>query len=294
MQSELITFGPIHLDVRDLERSVKFWRDVVGLHPLETATEATPLGVDDTPLVVLRQSATRPVQRGYSGLFHVAINLPSEPELARVLARVSSSGYRVGASDHMVAKSIYLNDPDGIGLEITFETPERVRSFQWDEGSSGPLVIDAEGRRRHGVEALDIDGLLSKLPDKDFTRPLPSGTKVGHLQFQVGNLEASYRFYRDKIGMVPSMYAPWSGYGDLGAGGRVAHRIALNTWQGAGVPPRPPEMAGMRSCTIHFKSPQHLAEAVARIGNSEVHGGEYLARDPDGNAIVMNAHEGGH
>ena len=151
----------------DLERSVKFWRDVVGLHPLKTATEATPLGVDDTPLVVLRQSATRPVQRGYSGLFHVAINLPSEPELARVLARVSSSGYRVGASDHMVAKSIYLNDPDGIGLEITFETPERVRSFQWDEGSSGPLVIDAEGRRRHGVEALDIDGLLSKLPDKD-------------------------------------------------------------------------------------------------------------------------------
>ena len=112
-------------------------------------------------------------------------------------------------------------------------------------------------------------------------------TKVGHLQLQVADLEASYRFYRDGIGLIPSMYAPWSGYGDLGAGGRVAHRTALNTWQGAGVPPRPAGMAGMRSFTIRFQSPERLRDAVARIGNGESGDGEYLARDPDGNAVVL-------
>ncbi len=287
MSSELISFGPVHLEIRDLDQSVGFWQHLVGLHQVELTANSAVLGVDRTPLVVLHSVAKSPAQRGYSGLFHLAIHLPKEPELARVLARLRASGQHFGASDHIVAKSLYLNDPDGIGLEIAFETPERVRSFRWDEGTEGPLVIDAEGRRRRGVEPLEIQELLAKLPNGDIKRPLPSGTIVGHLQFQVGDLEASYRFYRDKIGLIPSMYAPWSGYGDLGAGGRVAHRIALNTWQGAGVPPRPFGMAGMRSFTIRFQSPERLRNAVGRIGNTESRNSEYLAHDPDGNAIAM-------
>lgn len=287
MATEFITFGTVHLDIRNLEQSVKFWHDLVGLNRLEETDESAALGIDGAPLVVLHRSATRPVQHGYSGLYHLAIHLPNEPELARVLARVRSSGHRFGASDHIVAKSLYLSDPDGIGLEIAFETPERVRSFRWDEGSDGPLVIDAQGRKRRGVEPLSVEEVLSKLPDNDIMRPLPSGTSVGHLHLQVGALEPSYRFYRDGIGLIPNLYAPWSGYGDLGAGGRVAHRIALNTWQGAGVPPRPFGMAGMLSFTMRFQSPERLRDAVGRISSAESRNGEYLARDPDGNAIAM-------
>jgi catechol 2,3-dioxygenase len=287
MSTELISFGPVHLEIRDLEQSVKFWHDLVGLNRLEETDESAALGIDGAPLIVLHRSAKRPVQRGYRGLYHLAINLPNEPELARVLARVSASHQRFGATDHIMAKSIYLNDPDGIGLEITVETPERIRSYRWDEGSDGPLVIDAQGRKRRGVEPLSVKEVLSKLPDNAIMRPLPSGTIVGHLHLQVGDLEASYRFYSDSIGLIPNLYAPWSGYGDLGAGGRIAHRIALNTWQAAGVPPRPSGMAGMRSFTMRFQSPEHLAKAVGRIGNTESRNGEYLARDQDGNAIAM-------
>jgi catechol 2,3-dioxygenase len=287
MTSELISFGPVHLEISDLDESTKFWQDLVGLQQVELTANSTILGVDGAPLVVLHTGAKSPVRRGYSGLFHLAIHLPNEPELARVLARLQASGQHFGASDHIVAKSLYLNDPDGIGLEIAFETPERVRSFRWDEGAQGPLVIDAEGRRRRGVEPLSIPEMLTKLPNGNINGPLPSGTIVGHLQFQVGELDASYRFYRDKIGLIPSMYAPWSGYGDLGAGGRVAHRIALNTWQGAGVPPRPLGMAGMRSFTMRFESRERLMEAVARIGNTEPRDGGFLGRDPDANLVVL-------
>ena len=287
MQSEMITFGPVHLDVQDFRRSLAFWRDLVGLHPIEMTDGVATLAADDAPLVVLHASATRPVQRGYSGLYHFAINLPSEPELARVIARVRASGHRFGATDHTVAKSIYLSDPDGIGLEITFETPDRVRSFQWREGERSPLVIDAEGRRRQGVEPLDIDEVLALLPGGDIIRPLPSATIVGHVQFQVRNLEDSYAFYRDKIGLIPSMYAPWARYGDLGAGGRVAHRIALNMWHGVGAPPQPAGSAGLRSFVVRFASQEHLREVAARVDNIKMAGSECVARDPDGNALVM-------
>lgn len=286
--SEFITFGPVHLDVRNIERSVAFWHRLVGLNQLESTDGAAVLGVDGAPLVLLHASATRPVQRGYSGLFHLAIHLPNESELARVLARLNAYGHRFGATDHIVAKSLYLNDPDGIGLEITFETPERVRSYWWDEGAAAPIVIDAEGRRRRGVEPLDLAEVLAKLLDDDIRQPLPSGTIIGHLHLQVGHIEGSYRFYHDRIGLTRNLYAPWAGYGDLGAGGQVAHRIALNTWQGVGVPPRPADMAGMRSATIRFASPERLRKAIARIGNAEPRG-EYLVRDPDGNVMVVQS-----
>jgi catechol 2,3-dioxygenase len=287
MDAELITFGPVHLDIQDLDRSVKFWHDLVGLRPIETTEESATLGVEGEPLIVLHRSAMRPVHPGYSGIFHIAINLPSEPELARVLARLRASGYRFGTTDHIVAKSIYVKDPDGIGLEITFETPERVRSFRWDEGADGPLVIDSEGHRRRGVEPLDVEKVLAKLPGDGVKRSLPPGTHVGHMHLQVGDLEASYRFYRDGIGLSPITYAPWAGYGDLGTTGHVAHRIALNTWQGAGVPPRPAGVAGMRSFTVRFQSTERLREAIAKLRVAEARGAEYLACDPDGNAMVL-------
>lgn len=287
MPSELITFGPVRLEIRDLERSLAFWRDLIGLRPVETHDDFAALGADGDPLIVLHRSAMRPVQPGYGGLFHLAIHLPDEPELARVLARLRWSGYRFGTTDHIIAKSIYVNDPDGIGLEIAFETPERVRSYRWDEGQDHPVVIDAQGRQRGGVEPLAVDEVLAKLPRDGLARPLPSGTIVGHLHLKAGDLGASYRFYRDTIGLIPNLYAPWSGYGDLGAGGRVSHRIALNTWQGAGVPPRPADMAGMGSFTMRFQSPEDLRHAVGRIGNAEARGPGYLARDPGRNAILL-------
>jgi len=288
MDAELITFGPVHLDIQNLDRSVKFWRDLVGLRPIETTEESATLGVEGEPVVVLHRSAMRPVQPGYSGIFHIAINLPSEPELSRVLARLRASDQRFGTTDHIIAKSIYVKDPDGIGLEITIETPERVRSFRWDEGADGPLVIDSEGHRRHGVEPLDVEEMLAKLPGNGVTRPLPPGARVGHLHLQVGDLETSYRFYRDRIGLSPITYAPWAGYGDLGASGHVAHRIALNTWQGAGVPPRPPGMAGMRSFTVRFQSTERLRDAITKLrGAAEAGGAKYLACDPDGNAMDL-------
>ena len=287
--TELATFGPVHLEVTDRDRALRFWRDLVGLRPLRPVGdgEAVELGAGDEPLLVLHPVATRPVQRGFSGLYHLAIHLPDEPEFARVLARLIQRRAPIAPTDPVMSKAIYLSDPDGIGLELTLETPERSR--KWDITDRGPEVIDAEGRRRGGTEPLDVGGVLDTLGDDDFERPLPPGTKVGHVHLHVGDLDAAYRFYRDELGFIEHVNAPRFGFADLHAGGRFPHRIAVNVWQGLGAPQPPPGPAGMRHFTIRFDSPERLEEAAGRLGDGEQREDGYVTRDPAGNVALLTA-----
>ena len=287
--AEFVTFGPVHLDVVDKDRSVGWWRDLVGLAVLADRGDLVELGVDGKPLVVLRAGAKWPVQRGYSGLYHLALDLPDEATFAQTLARLLASGARLSTIDHVVAKSIYLGDPNGIGLELTVELPERVRSIDWPSTASEPDIIDAEGRHRQGLEPLDHEQVLARLPDGPLPRSLPPETRVGHLHLAVSDLDASYSFYRDGLRFIPSNYVPVIGYGDLGTGDFRIHRIALNTWQGAGVPPRPNGMAGMDHFTLRLASPHVLNELLRRLDDGGQIDGGYLVRDPDGNAIVLRS-----
>lgn len=284
--SEFVAFGPVQLDVVDLERSTAWWRDLVGLPELDARGDSVELGVGE-PLVILRERARTPVHGGYSGLYHLAINLPNEVELARVLARLLASGHPIGTTDHLVAKSIYLNDPDGIGLELALETPERVSVFRWQDAQ--PVIVDVEGRRHGGAEPLDVDQVLASLTDGDILRPLPPAARVGHLHLKVSDLGRAYRFYRDALGLLESNFVPAIGYGDLGAGGALSHRIAVNVWQGIGVPPRPADMAGMARFTLRFTSRERLEDALDRLGVIEDAGGYTAVRDPDGNTLELTA-----
>ena len=286
---EFLSFGPVHLDVVDRERSTAWWRDVVGLHHVTEHTDSVELGVGGEPLIVLRPTATSPVRRGYSGLYHLAINLPDEPAFAQLLARLIATRARHSTTDHVVAKSIYLADPDGIGLELTVELVDRVKSISWPETEQHPEIIDADGRRREGLEPLDIEAVLAKLPAGELPLSLPSETRVGHVHLKVPELDTAYAFYRDQLGLIPNNYVPVIGYGDLGTGDYRVHRVAVNTWTGVGLPPRPPQMAGMDHYTLRFESPARLDQALGRLEHVEARHGAYLARDPAGNTIALQA-----
>jgi len=128
-----LLYGAVHLNVTDLERSLVFWRDLIGMVELgDGESGAVRLGVKGEPdepgkeLVVLHPGATRPVQRGYSALYHLAIHMPSEAEFARILARLFAARYPNAPTDHVTHWATYLDDPDGINVEIAFETIDRV------------------------------------------------------------------------------------------------------------------------------------------------------------------------
>jgi catechol 2,3-dioxygenase len=288
-----LRYGPVHLDVTDREGALAFWRDVVLLEEIETANgEAIALGAGGETLIVLHPGAERAAMRGHSGLYHVAIHIPSEAEFARALARLFAHRYPNSPTDHVMSKTTYLWDADGLGLEFTLETPERMRS--WASGPTGPVVIDSEGRSRSGRDPLDVEEVLSHLADDDLERPLPAGTKVGHVHLHVDDLEAGRDFYRDLLGFQVHVDDQRIGMVDFHTGGRFPHELALNVWQGPGAPQPPAGTAGLRRFTLVAPGPAELAAVTERLDRAGVEverasDGSALVRDPAGNAIELAA-----
>jgi catechol 2,3-dioxygenase len=283
---EYATMGEIHLAVTDLSRALEFWRDLAGLSIRRGDGNRIELGTEERNLIVLHAGANRPAGRGYSGLYHVAIRIPSEPEFARVLMRLIKARYRISPTEHTTSKSIYLNDSDGLMLEVALETPERVAKIVWDS-PEGRYVIDRDGHRWSGIDPLDVQAVLKKLPDGEIDRPLPSGTKISHVNLYVGDLHAAYAFYRDEVGFTESTYVSSLGVADLFAGGLFPHRIAINTWQGVGAPQPPPGTAGLRHFTVVYDSAKRLESVAALIAEAQKRPDGYLVQDPAGNAVLL-------
>jgi len=288
--ADTLAYGEVHLDVTDVKRAFSFWHEIVGLNVVDRCDEECRLGAAGRVLVVLHGGAERGVVPGHSGLYHLAIHLPDETELARVLWRLIVAGYPQSPTDHTMSKSTYLCDPDGLGLELVLETPERLGSWRNEAGEL--RLIDAEGRAHSIAEPLDVNEVLAHLPDRSFDQPLlPPGTKIGHLHLHVSEIESALSFYRDVIGFREHIYAPQLGFVDLSAGGAFPHRLALNVWAGAGAPQPPGGSAGLRRFTVFLPSEEALGEVLRRLreGGHEpepVEGGE-LVRDPAGNTFCL-------
>ncbi len=289
LRADRITYGAVHLDVVDLARSLSFWRDLVGLSELSSVAGEARLGVDGRPLVVLRSGSVRPVGRGHAGLYHVAVHLPSASEFARVLTRLLRAGAPQAPTDHIFSKATYLHDPDGIMLELTLETPERLRSIEIEPHTV--VLFDSDGRRRGATEPLDLEAALAPLGDGDPELPLAPGTFVGHVHLHVPDLQAAYRFYRDVVGFEEHAYMASIGMADLSAGGRFPHRIALNDWQGPGARQAPPGTAGLRRFELAPRDEERYHALIARAaaeGSVLVRDkGSVSLRDPAGNVITV-------
>jgi catechol 2,3-dioxygenase len=287
---ETVTYGEVHLNVTDVRRAFGFWHDIVGLNVVDRCDEECRLGAAEQVLLVLHSGAERGVDRSHNGLYHLAIHLPDETEFARAIWRLIVSGYPHSLVDHTMSKSTYLSDPDGLGLELVLETPERLGS--WSVEANEPRLIDSEGRSRRIAEPLDLNEVFVHLPNRDFDQPLlPAGAKIGHLHLHVHDLEATVRFYCDLIGFREHLHAPDLGFADLSAGGPFPHRLALNTWQGASDSQPPPGSAGLRRFTIVLPGEEAFSGALRRLHEAghktESAAGGELVRDPAGNTLKL-------
>lgn len=218
--------GAVHLRVRDLPRLVTFYEDVLGFQLLAedgaTAALGTPEG---KPLVVLHGEPSAPRRpAGTTGLFHLALRLPSRADLGALVRRVQNVGHPFqGFGDHNVSEAAYLADPEGNGIELYADRSQEV----W-RGVDGEIFMT--------TEPLDVPGLLVAASAP--APRLPDGTTVGHVHLRVSSLEAAEAFYVDRLGfdLVTRSYP---GALFTGAGG-YHHHVGLNVWGGAGAP-RPPD-----------------------------------------------------
>jgi catechol 2,3-dioxygenase len=290
-EGETIAHGAVHLDVTDLPRALAFWRDLLGLIDLGGADGVAHLGAGGRRLIVLHGGAERPPQRGHSGLYHVALHLPDEREFARVMARLGAARYPQAPTDHIFSKATYLDDPDGIGLELTLETVDRVSEMSVHGADF--RIIDRDGRPRRPVEPLDTEEVMSHLSGADdLDLPLPDATKVGHVHLHVSDLAAANAFYRGQIGFAEHTFL-LLGMADLQTGGTFPHRLALNVWQGVGAPQPPAGTAGLRHFTLVARDTDGLAAIHERLESAgvrtEVEGEAFFALDPAGNRFQLIA-----
>jgi len=278
---ELFSYGVIELQVTDLDRAAGFWSDSLGL-VVRDQRDGIALGTEQQTMIILRAGAKRPALNGHSGLYHVAIGVPEQGEFSRILTRLLYRRVPISLVDHLMSKAIYLQDPDGIGIEISFETPERFGRFGSSTGRFE--LFDADGNPHSAREALDAEHELS-LRVGDIDQPIAAGATIAHLHFTVADLQAAITFYAS-LGFAPNLHLPQMGFADLGAGGNYTHRIALNTWQGRDIPPAPADSARLTGYTLRAVEPHLVAQAGMLAGASTNADGVQLV-DPTGTTITI-------
>lgn len=284
--------GAVHLDVTDAERARVFWNQYVGLTEISSTDDIIRLGVDGDEMVVLHPGASGPVVPRHTGLYHVAIHLPSMKELARVVARLFGLRYQNSPTDHAETMATYFSDPDGNGIELTFETPERGALMT---GDGRGIAIMADGSTQGPTEALDIEMLMGELSDDDdLMAPMPTGTRIGHVHLHVTDLAKARSFYRDVVGFGDLRAMDSWGMSDLSLEtSYVPHALAVNVWNGPNATPKPEGTAGLRHWSLIVPSADDLDQIGERLGNAALtfqrEGDRLSVDDPFSNRLIISA-----
>ena len=152
----LVRIGHVHLKVADLERSLAFYRDVLGFEVTQRyGKQAVFLSAGGyhhhIGLNTWQSAGGQPPPPQATGLFHVAILYPTRVLLGDALKRLMAAGVPLdGASDHGVSEALYLRDPDENGVELYWDRPQD----QWPRDESGGIAMV--------TQPLDLRGLLDE------------------------------------------------------------------------------------------------------------------------------------
>jgi len=271
--------GLVELSVSDLDRSLAYWQDAIGLRVLSRENGKAELGTD-TPLVRFVEEPGAQPAEGFTGLFHVALLVPDRPSLGRFLAHTARERIPLtGLSDHAVSEAIYLRDPDHHGIEIYADRPRAL----W-EGRVLQQMI---------TMPLDVESLFGELEDPAVEpfEGLPDGTVMGHVHLRVADVPKTVEFYNGVLGMgLMAQLGPAAAF--LSAGG-YHHHVGANTWESRGATPAPPGAATLRHATIVLPDTDERDRVVARVADAgqepdELEGG-VIVRDPSRNPLLLTA-----
>lgn len=265
----------VAIKVSNLTRSLDYYTNVIGLFIIEQNDTHASLGAKNstTPLLHIEEvenATARPASS--TGLYHFAILLPERKHLANIIRFFSNNNVRLGASDHDVSEALYLNDPDGNGIEIYVDRPEEQWTWQQDivHMTTDPLNVQSIMQEESGV----WDGM-------------PEGTVMGHVHLNVANIPASEKFYTEGLAFnVVTRYGPSALFVSTGG---YHHHIGLNTWASNGGHPAPATSVGLSYVTFQLDGDaqqQHLVERLRAIGAAvELVDGGFNTVDPAGNAL---------
>lgn len=241
------------LRVRDLDPMIDYYRSVLGLNEVARNARGVTLGAGTVPLLDLVHKPTADYESPTSaGLFHIAYLMPTRKDLARWLVHAALRQVPLtGFADHNVSEAVYLNDPEGNGIEVYSDRPKD--TWVW----SGSVV-------KMGTEPLDVDDLVTLTDTKksDY-EAAPSGMRIGHIHLRVGEIATARAFYEEAVGLKPTQDAR-SDASFLSSGG-YHHHLAVNTWNSRGAKERNATETGLDWFSLAIKNPTDLEAQKTRL-----------------------------
>ncbi|UQZ36259.1 glyoxalase [Paenibacillus sp. PK3_47] len=250
---EEVQIGLVQIRVSNLERSLDFYENVVGLQVLRRQERVAEMTADGSRvLLILREieHAVIPRRSSFAGLYHFAILLPDRPSLGLVLRNLIDSGIHIGQGDHLVSEALYIQDPDNNGIELYRDRPRDT----WQHEPNGNVVMT--------TDPVDVEGLLAASEGLAW-KGLPAGTTMGHVHFHVSDLSLARTFYVDALGFEVT-----TNFGDsalfISAGG-YHHHMGLNIWAGQGAPAAPADAPGIDYFTLLLPGVQECNAVAERM-----------------------------
>ncbi|WP_010677669.1 VOC family protein [Bacillus timonensis] len=270
--------GHVKIKVENIERSLQFYKEILGFDILEQAASTAKLTTDGkTSILSLQQPENVvPKQGKTTGLYHFALLLPTKTDLANIVVHLVEKGIRFGSSDHLVSEALYLNDPDGNQIEIYIDRDPSEWNWMGQE-------VDM------AVDPLDFERLLTNIVPGKSWQGMPEKTVMGHIHLHVAELEKTEEFYVKGLGFdVVNRYGTQALFLSTG---KYHHHIGVNTWNGVGAPKPPKNGVGLSFYTLVLPNEEALAEIVNNLKQIgaivEEENNNVITYDPSGNQIVL-------
>ena len=266
----------VELKVSELQRSLRYYQEVIGFQILQQETYKATLTADgQTALLTIVQPESVEEKVGQTtGLYHLALLLPSRRDLANIISHFHQKNVYFGASDHHVSEALYLNDPDGNGIEVYADRPEH--EWLWHVNQVHMVT-----------EPLHIHSILAEGDGR--WNGLPANTVMGHIHLSVSNLADAEQFYTKGLGFdIVTRYGTQALFISTG---RYHHHIGLNTWQSANAPKLGEHQVGLKAVSLRLNDEEQATTMKANlraIGAPvvEVDGG-FQTEDPAGNVVLL-------
>ena len=268
------------LNVKDLARQTAFYTQIIGLE-IRTQTETEViLGAGGKDLVHLIQTNRKEAVQSSYGLYHMAILLPSREDLADVFKHIAELNYPfIGAADHGYSEALYLEDPEGNGIELYRDKPVA----DWDIREDGRIIGVTEE-----LSAQEIYDMGRKV--EPFV--IAPDTRMGHIHLSVKDSQLATTFYQAFLDLsnkftIPS--ASWIASGDY------HHHLAVNEWGGKALAKREKDMPGLAYYVVEVANKEGLvtiAERAKAYGAPVkwLSSNDFTFEDPDG--IVTRVRKG--
>lgn len=277
-----IRLSTVKLYVADMIKMTDFYTTYIGFNILEQTETRVSLTADGKEALLVFEKTDLPAENNY-GLYHTAILVPTRDHLGLALRHLLINQIPLtGAADHGYSEAIYLDDPEGNGIEIYRDKP----MSQWDIREDGSIP---------GVtEEMDGQSMLDNLTNIPLSYSLPSATVIGHVHLSVKNAAVSSKLYQRVFDLADKFSvssASWIASGDY------HHQLAFNQWSGPNLNKREDKRPGLAYLAIEYanKNLYQIAIKKARLlGMSVIKTTEKysLVQDSDGIRIkIMLAKE---